>query len=55
VRALFTALKPAAPGALYVSGMSALVVAGFLFTVIAGCLALGVALLAIGYMAEVNQ
>jgi hypothetical protein len=55
VRALFTALKPAAPGALYVGGLSALVVAGFLFTVIAGFIALGVSLMVVGYMAEVNQ
>jgi hypothetical protein len=49
------ALKPAAPGGLYVGGLAAMVVAGFLFTVIAGFLALGVALLVVGYMAEVNQ
>ena len=55
VKALFTALKPAAPGFLYVGGLAALVAAGFLFTVIAGFIALGVSLLAVGYMAEVNQ
>jgi hypothetical protein len=54
-RALFAALKPAAPGLLYVGGLASVVVAGFLFTVIAGFIALGVSLLAVGYMAEVNQ
>jgi hypothetical protein len=49
------ALKPAAPGLLYVLGLAALVVAGFLFTVIAGFIALGASLLVVGYMAEVNQ
>lgn len=55
VRTLLTALKPAAPGLLYVGGLAALVVAGFLFTVIAGFVALGASLLVVGYMAEVNQ
>lgn len=55
MKPLLTALKPAAPGLLYVGGMAAFVTAGFLLTVIAGFIALGVSLLAVGYMAEVNQ
>lgn len=55
MKALLVALKPAAPGLLYVGGLAALVVAGFLFAVIAGFIALGVSLLVVGYMAEVNQ
>lgn len=55
MRKAFTALKPAAPAVLYVGGLGSLVTAGFLFAVIAGFIALGVALLAVGYMAEVNQ
>ena len=55
MKALLTTLKPATPGLLYVGGLAALCVAGFLFTVIAGFVVLGVSLLVVGYMAEVNQ
>lgn len=55
MRKVLASLKPAAPGVFYVGGLGSLVVAGFLFAVIAGFIALGVALLAVGYMAEVNQ
>jgi membrane protein DedA with SNARE-associated domain len=55
VTALLRSLKPAAPALLYVAGMVPLVIAGFLFAAIAGCVALGVALIVLGYMAEVNQ
>lgn len=55
MRALLQALKPAAPGVLYVAGLAALVVAGFLTAIVLGFVALGGALLVVGYMAEVNQ
>jgi hypothetical protein len=55
VRALLLSLKPVAPALFYVAGLVSLVVAGFVFAVLAGLVALGVSLLVIGYMVEVNQ
>lgn len=55
MRLALRSLRPVAPYALYTGGLVSLVAAGFVFCLLAGLVCLGVALLAAGYMAEVNQ
>lgn len=54
MRLALLALKPAAPGLFAGAGLASLVAAGFVFCLLAGLIALGVALILVGYVLEAN-